>query len=133
MRTVLLVEDENIIALSQSMILKNHGYEVIRSKTGEDAVEAIRKNGSIDLVLMDIDLGKGIDGTEAAKQILGFCSIPIVFLTGHSEQEMVEKVRGITRYGYVLKNSGAFVLFEAITMAFELFETNIKLQNLHGC
>ena len=37
---------------------------------------------------------------------------------------MVEKVKGITRYGYVLKNSGEFVLLEAIQMAFELFQAH---------
>ncbi len=71
---------------------------------------------------MDIDLGAGINGTEAAKQILAVRNIPVVFLTSHSEREMVEKVRGITRYGYVIKNSGDFVLQSSIDMAFELFE-----------
>lgn len=70
---------------------------------------------------MDIDLGDGkMDGTEAAEMILNEYELPIVFLTSHAEKEMVEKGKGITRYGYVLKNAGEFVLIEAITMAFEL-------------
>jgi PAS domain S-box-containing protein len=53
-----------------------------------------------------------------------------VFLTSHAEREMVERVRGITRYGYVIKNSGDFVLRSSIEMAFELFEShrNIELK-----
>jgi CheY-like chemotaxis protein len=73
---------------------------------------------------MDIDLGSGIDGTEAAQIILEHKNLPIVFLTSHREKEVVEKVKGISRYGYVLKNSGEFVLVEAVTMAFELFEAH---------
>lgn len=40
---------------------------------------------------MDIDLGKGIDGTEAAQRILKFCEVPVVFLSNHTEKEIVEK------------------------------------------
>ena len=47
--------------------------------------------------------------------------MPIVFLTSHAERETVERVRGITRYGYVVKDSGDFVLQSSIEMAFELF------------
>lgn len=36
-------------------------------------------------------------------------------------------MKSITRYGYVVKNSGEFVLLEAISMALELFEANRKL------
>ncbi len=52
---------------------------------------------------MDIDLGNGISGPEAGRQILSIRKIPIVFLTSHSEKEYVERVKQITRYGYVLK------------------------------
>ena len=75
---------------------------------------------------MDIDLGAGIDGTEAARHILEQKNLPIVFLTSHSERARVEKVRDITRYGYVVKNSGDFVLQSSIEMAFDLFEANRK-------
>jgi PAS domain S-box-containing protein len=76
---------------------------------------------------MDIDLGKGIDGTEAARQILALRNIPIVFLTSHSEKEYVDKVKEITRYGYVIKNSGNFVLQTSIDMAFELSDAHHRM------
>ena len=41
---------------------------------------------------------------------------------------MVDKVKGITRYGYVLKNAGEFILLESIQMAFELFEANQQIK-----
>ena len=77
---------------------------------------------------MDVDLGRGITGTEASRKILKKHHLPIVFLTSHSEKEYVDKVKEITNYGYVLKNSGEFVLIESISMAFELFETNVLLR-----
>jgi PAS domain S-box-containing protein len=125
-RKILLVEDEKIIAMAEAAEIMCHGYEVIIARNGEEAIEKIRNDPSIDLVLMDIDLGRGIDGTETAKQILALRNIPVLFLTSHAEREMVEKVRGITRYGYVIKNSGDFVLISSIEMAFELFEAHEK-------
>lgn len=133
-KTILLVEDEAIIALNEKMILEKFGYQVITASTGEKAVTLAAGNKDIDLILMDIDLGKGIDGPEAASKILVLKNIPIVFLTSHSEREMVEKVRGITRYGYIIKNAGDFVIQSSIEMAFELFDAheniNQKLNEL---
>jgi PAS domain-containing protein len=54
---------------------------------------------------MDIDLGTGMDGTEAAQRILSEVRLPLVFLTGHTEKEYVDRVRNITSYGYVIKLS----------------------------
>ncbi|MGV8119069.1 MAG: response regulator [Candidatus Xenobiia bacterium LiM19] len=90
-KRILLVEDDRVTALIEEKILKREGYEVTNVGTGEKAVEAVRVDPSIDIVLMDINLGEGIDGTEAAKQILEIRSLPVVFLTSHSEREMVEK------------------------------------------
>ncbi len=125
-KTILLVEDETIIAMDETITMEKYGFKVITVNCGEKAIEKV-KQCEPDLILMDIDLGKGkIDGTKAAEIILQEHFLPIVFLTSHSEKEMVNKVKGITRYGYVLKNSGEFVLIESINMAFELFEAHQK-------
>lgn len=127
-KKILLVEDEALIAMSQISVLEKHGFEADAVYTGENAVKAAGEDPSIDLVLMDIDLGSGLDGITAAQAILKIRELPIVFLTSHSEKETVEQVKNITRYGYVLKNAGEFVLIESINMAFELFEAHTKLK-----
>jgi PAS domain S-box-containing protein len=126
-KTILLVEDESFIAVLETEIIEDFGYEVINANTGETAVEIALSNERICLILMDINLGNGIDGPEAARQILKKRNIPIVFLTSHSEKEYVDRVKEITRYGYVIKNSGDFVLRSSIEMAFELFEAHGKI------
>jgi len=127
-KTILLVEDEVIIAIDQAQRITSFGYEVVTANSGEEAIKLAIENNSISLILMDMDLGRGITGPEAAQRILVHRHVPIVFLTSHSEREMVENVRGITRYGYVIKNSGEFVLQTSIEMAYELFESNRNLQ-----
>lgn len=122
---ILLVEDDAIIALNQKRQLKKHGYTIIHVLSGEEAVETVKiSEHKIDLILMDIDLGKGIDGTQAAKKILDFEGIPVVFLSSHTEPEVVEKTEVITSYGYVVKNSGITVLNASIKMAFKLFSAH---------
>ncbi len=130
MKKILLVEDNALIAMAEAAVLRNNGYEVLTANTGEESLKVMGEDPLISLILMDIDLGRGMDGTEAAALILSTHEIPIVFLTSHSEKEYVERVRKITGYGYVLKNSGEFVLIESIKMAYTLFEAkqNIKKQ-----
>jgi len=91
-KTLLLVEDDSVVSMVESMQLNAEGYTVIQSRCGEDAI-AIMASGKepIDLILMDIDLGSGIDGTEAAREILKKRDIPVVFLSSHTEKEIVEK------------------------------------------
>ncbi len=121
-RHLLLVEDEALIALAEKRTLEKHGFTVTTANTREKAVETATADSGVDLILMDIDLGEGMDGTEAAERILETHDLPIVFLTGHSEKEYVDRVKKITSYGYVLKSSGEFVLVESINMALELFD-----------
>ncbi len=129
MKTILLVEDEAIVAYSEKATLEGFGYRVLSARSGKEALEAVHSHGeTLDLILMDLDLGEGIDGTETARLILAERNLPIVFLTAHAEREQVEKVKGITRYGYVVKDSGDFVLQSSIEMAFELFEAHEKMR-----
>ncbi len=127
-KKVLLVEDEALIALSEAQTLKKHGFEVEIAYSGRQAIEKTETDKNITLVLMDIDLGTGMDGTEAAEQIIKSRDLPIVFLTSHTEKEYVDRVEKITGYGYIMKNSGEMVLIRSINMAFKLFEAHQRLK-----
>lgn len=125
---ILLVEDEALISVTESFFLKSQGYSVISASKGDRALMIVRENEDIDLVLMDIELGSGLSGAETAEQILAIRELPIVFLTSYSDRTIVEQVKSITRYGYVAKNAGDYVLLSTIEMALELFRTNRKLR-----
>lgn len=123
-KRILLVEDEAIIAMTQKMSLQKWGYEVLTVHNGEKAIETALADETIDLILMDIDLGRGMDGTEAAERILQGRDIPVVFCSSHTEPEVVEKTEKITSYGYVVKSSSITVMDASLKMAFKLFESN---------
>ncbi|WP_167483092.1 response regulator [Leptospira noumeaensis] len=126
-KSILLVEDEAIIAMMQMRILKSAGFVVHHTLTGETAISFLSNpENKIDIILMDIDLGSGIDGIEAAKIILSKHSIPLVFLSSHTETEIVNRTESITSYGYILKTTGEIVLIASIKLALRLFESYRK-------
>jgi len=127
-KKILIVEDEAIIAMSEAQMLEKHGFEVSTVHNGDKAVEAAASDPKISLILMDIDLGKGMDGTEAAEIILETRDLPVVFLSSHTEPAIVKKTEGITSYGYIVKNSGETVLIASIRMAFRLWESEDKFR-----
>lgn len=127
-KLALLVEDDPIIALDERYHLESYGYSVLVARDGEKAIDAFRSEPGIDIVLMDIDLGPGIDGIEAARTMLAERKIPVVFLSSHTERELVERTESITSFGYVVKNSGITVLDASMKMAFKLFEAERELR-----
>ncbi len=127
-KLLLLVEDDAIIAMDEQNELESCGYKVITANSGQAAIDIFMTNKSIDLVLMDIDLGKGIDGPQAAEIILKDHNVPILFMSSHTEPEYIKKTEQITSYGYVVKNSGLVILNASIKMAFKLFGAHQKLE-----
>lgn len=129
---ILLVEDQRIIGLATAQRIKQHGYEVALAGSGEEAVVLATPRDDaamqFDLILMDVDLGRGMDGVEASQRILKQHRMPVVFLTSHSDQETVRRVREISRYGYVLKSSGEMQLQLAIETALDLFSAHTRIE-----
>jgi CheY-like chemotaxis protein len=108
--SLLLVEDQVLIALGQAKQLESLGYSVVMAHSSAQALEQVKAHADgLDLILMDIDLGSGKDGTETAREILAEWDIPIVFLSSHTERDIVEKTESITSYGYVVKSTGLTV------------------------
>jgi len=127
-KVILIVEDEADIALAEARTVEGFGYEAVVANSADDAIRKATEDRRIDLVLMDIDLGGGLDGAEAARRILSKRNLPVVFLTSHTEQAYVEKIKGIPRYGYVPKDAGNHVLGSVIETAFELFRAREEIE-----
>gem|GEM_PF-1082035 len=119
--TILLVEDERMVALAEARALEQEGYAVVWASSGGEALERIAVSPLPDLVLMDMNLGGGLDGLEVARAILRQHDLPVVFLSSHTDRETVERSRQITSYGYVVKGTGTAVLLAAVETARELF------------
>jgi PAS domain S-box-containing protein len=127
-RKILLVEDEHVIALSLATFLSDNGLDVLSLATGEECIDYLAHDSEIELVLMDIQLGRGIDGIETAEKISRLRDIPVVFLTAFCDEETIRRINGNTGYGYVVKTSGNHVILSAINMAFRLYDSKMILK-----
>ena len=116
---ILIVEDEPIIALDIQDILQRLGYRIVG--TVDSGVEAIRwsEKWKPSLVLMDIGLKGEIDGIIAAAYIYDRLNIPVVYLTGRTDDEVAERVRVTNPYGFVTKPFKEIELKIAIEIALE--------------
>ena len=101
--TILVVEDEGIVAREIQNMLKQRGYTVPAIvDSGEKAIEEAAALHP-DLVLMDIVLKGNVDGVEAAEQIRARFDIPVVYLTAHAMESTLQRAKITEPYGYLLK------------------------------
>jgi CheY-like chemotaxis protein len=103
---VFLVEDEGLARASLTRILKGRGYEVTSAGNASEAVLEARK-GSVSVVVMDIVLGEGLDGIEAAEEIQEIHPLTsFIFVSAHANdlkyREMADR-RQIRVGGWIEK------------------------------
>lgn len=102
-RKILIVDDDQTTASVIQLYLTNMGCEVAGMATdGRDAIN-MAKELKPDLVLMDIFLGKGLDGIDAAEIIYRHFGIPIAFVTSHADEATLERAKAIDPIGYINK------------------------------
>ena len=117
--SILIVEDEVIVAMELANRLGRLGYEVIGiTERGEEAVVLARERRP-DLVLMDIRLAGPMDGIEVAEQIRRDCDIPVIYLTAHSDGDTLERAKHSAPSGYLRKPFDERELEICLTMAFK--------------
>jgi len=100
---ILVVEDENIIALNIKKKLKSLGYAVPAiASTGEEAIKMTEITFP-DLILMDVMLKGEMDGVQAVEEIHKKYDIPVIYLTAFSDDEVLERAKVTKPYGYIVK------------------------------
>lgn len=125
---ILIVEDENIIAIDIKITLQKLGYKVSSIvNTGERAISAVETDKP-NLVLMDISLGGQIDGIDAAQIILKSYNIPIVYLTALTDEETLQRARITEPFGYLLKPFDERALHSTIEMALYKHKVDTELK-----
>jgi len=115
--TILVVEDESIVAKDIQNSLRKLGYNVPATvSSGEEAI-AEAENHRPDLVLMDIMLQGELSGIEAADQIRQRFDIPVIYLTAYADESTLAKAKITEPYGYIIKPFKEIDLHTSIEMA----------------
>jgi signal transduction histidine kinase/CheY-like chemotaxis protein len=115
---ILVVDDEQLVALDIERRLAPLGYAVAAASSGEEAIERVTTEKP-DLVLMDVKLSGAIDGIEAARRIRDVLDVPVIYVTAYADQSTLDRARGSEPYGYILKPFDARELKAAIEMALQ--------------
>ena len=116
--TILVVEDEGLIALHLTELLEKAAYRVGGpAYSGEMVLLDLASSPLPDVILMDIALAGKLDGIETARQILEQHPIPVIFLTAYSNQNRIEQAKAVSSFGYLMKPVMEDELFAAINLA----------------
>lgn len=114
---IMVVEDDEIISNLITLILEKKGFHIAaRVSSGEEAV--LRSADAFpDLILMDINLNGLMDGITAGKYIFSLFHVPIIFLTGLCDDQLLERAKAAQPYGYIIKPFTEKELVSNITIA----------------
>ncbi len=83
-KTVLLVEDDDLMRTMTRQMLEDHGYRVVEADGAKQALERLRSNSSIDIALTDVVM-RGMSGPELALQLINLSpAIKVVYMSGYT-------------------------------------------------
>ncbi|MEX0928331.1 MAG: response regulator [Balneolales bacterium] len=103
MKNILLVEDEFIIARMIENHLESMGYTSNHiAMSGEKAIEAFH-NHCFDLLLVDIKLNGPMDGIETVEKIRESSSVPVIYMSGNSDKQTLERSERTQPVDYLVK------------------------------
>jgi response regulator NasT len=115
-KRILVVEDESIVLLDITIMLKDAGFDVVgHARNGEKAIELAHALQP-DLVLMDIKMPK-MNGLKASDVISNTFQIPVLLLTAFSQREYIDEAKRANIVGYLVKPITEANLIPAVEIA----------------
>ena len=112
-KRVLICEDEALTVLQLQKALTRVGMVVIECTNDSEHAIAIAVQEKPDIVLMDLGIG-GRNGVHAAREILSHTQTCLIFVTGHSDPEIISEALATGAAGYIVKPVASAELFAAI-------------------
>ncbi|WP_152057211.1 response regulator [Aliarcobacter butzleri] len=100
---ILIVENESIVALEIKRTLEHFNFEVTDIAFDYKSAISSALSNKPDLILVDINLGKGKDGIEVVKKIQTFYDVPIIYLTAFCEDKIINKAIKTKPVSYLIK------------------------------
>lgn len=113
---ILISEDEVIIAEDLAASLEELGYETCAIDSGEDTINKIREEQP-NLIILDINLGGGIDGVEIGSRIRQEFNIPFIYLTAYADSATIDRAKKTEPDGFLVKPFDEKSLRSAIEIA----------------
>lgn len=101
-KRILIIDDEESIRDSLAGILEDEGFFPIGASSAEKGLKLL-ENSEIDLILLDIWLGEGVDGLTALDQITTSHTVPVIMISGHGTIETAVKATKRGAFDFIEK------------------------------
>ncbi|HEY5807482.1 MAG TPA: diguanylate cyclase [Povalibacter sp.] len=126
--SILLVEDEGIVAQDLKEAVTGLGYRVVG--VASEGVQAVcmAEELSPNLIIMDVGLDGDIDGIQAAQMIQEHSHIPVIFLTGHRDVETIDRAVRTGPLAYLVKPFQQVELHSAIEVALHKHRADVAVR-----
>jgi CheY-like chemotaxis protein len=118
MKTVLLVDDDNVFLLSVGVRLKGLGYIVCAAKDAASAISVVRKTNP-DVIVLDVSLpgGDGFLVAERLRNLVAAAATPIIFVTASVKPGLRERALQLGAVAFLEKPLAAAILASVIESA----------------
>lgn len=128
-KTILVVEDERIVAKDLTRLLNSFGWDTRPPVSSSDEALRSASEQCPDLVLMDIRIHGKPDGIDTAELLRKRFDVPVVFLTAHSDEETVARAKKTEPFGYLLKPIKPGELRSTVELALYRHEMERRLRH----
>ena len=125
---ILIVEDENIVALDMRMRLESMGYRILDVVDSGELASERAHSLKPDLVLMDIKLKGEQDGIDVAGQLRETSEVPVIFVTAFTDEKTLDRAKRASPYGYIVKPFHERELRIAIELAIYKYQYELSIR-----
>ncbi len=121
---ILIADDDYATAQVIQIYLENLGFKV--PAIAHNSVEVLEKTRELNpnLVLMDIQLGKGLDGIDVAEVIINQLNIPVIYVSAYHDEKTLERAQLTKPAGFINKPVRDSDLKTAMCLALDKSEQN---------
>lgn len=118
-RKVLIVEDDILQQIILEQMVTSMGHTVLaKVSKGTEAIKSALRLDAVDLILMDIKLSDNIDGIEAMSKIRKSSNVKVIYVTGNTEPQNVERAKKTDYVAFLSKPIDKNLLEKAFSDAF---------------
>ncbi|WIG17782.1 response regulator [Kocuria rosea] len=117
---VLLVDDHPVVRAGLRALLEGFGGITVTAEAGEgqEALRALADaDPAVDVVVMDLQMGRGMDGIEATRRITARNGPPVLILTTYDAQADILAAMSAGATGYLLKDAPSDAVRQAVQAA----------------
>ena len=115
--SILIIEDDVNSAFVLKAILQKAGYSIAPiASSGEMALQLVEEYHP-SLLLMDIALSGNLDGIDTALKIKQKYDVPVIYLTGHTSEDVIRRAKASAPFGFLLKPYTAKMVLITTEMA----------------